>query len=154
MNLIISILTLQVVFTIMMTGLIWFVQLVHYPLLSSVGIQSSSQYAREHVSRTAKLVGPLMLGEMLFTVLAVFVTGGLVWILSLFGLFLLLAIWCSTFLIQVPCHTRLTSAFDPVTHRELTVTNWIRTLLWTSRSVLTIWMLVDTAISHPFALGI
>jgi hypothetical protein len=47
-----------------------------------------------------------------------------------------LAIWASTFFIQVPVHDRLCVAFDAELHRRLVLSNWIRTVLWSCRSVL------------------
>ena len=51
--------------TAAMTGLIWFVQLVHYPLFARVGVADFTAYEREHVRRTGLLVAPLMLLEAL-----------------------------------------------------------------------------------------
>jgi hypothetical protein len=47
-----------------MCGLIWFVQVVHYPLFARVGGDGSKAYAAEHQRRTTLVVGPLMLVEI------------------------------------------------------------------------------------------
>ena len=47
-----------------------------------------------------------------------------------------LGIWASTFFIQVPVHNRLCVAFDADLHGRLVQSNWIRTVLWSVRSVL------------------
>ena len=44
--------------TIMMAGLIWFVQLVHYPLFSLVGAPDIGRYEQEHTRRVMWIVGP------------------------------------------------------------------------------------------------
>jgi hypothetical protein len=49
---------------------------------------------------------------------------------------LLLAVWGSTFLLQVPCHERLSAGWDEAVHARLVATNWIRTAGWTLRLVL------------------
>ena len=49
--------------TIMMAGVIWFVQIVHYPLMADVGAEAFVAYERKHVARTGRIVGPLMLVE-------------------------------------------------------------------------------------------
>ena len=49
--------------TLYMTGLIWFVQVVHYPLKSSVGHEAFKEYQRLHVMKTGWVVGPPMLME-------------------------------------------------------------------------------------------
>ena len=52
------------------------------------------------------------------------------------GLALVVAIWLSTAVIQIPCHHRLAQGFDDRVHRRLVRTNWIRTVAWTARGVL------------------
>jgi hypothetical protein len=56
------------------------------------------------------------------------------------GLALLAVIWLSTALVQVPCHKRLSQGFDAATHRRLVGTNWIRTVAWSLRGLLVLWM--------------
>ena len=56
-------LILQVLATSFMTGLIWFVQVVHYPLKASVGSATFATYQARHVERTGWVVGPPMLIE-------------------------------------------------------------------------------------------
>ena len=42
----------QIASTLYMTGLIWFVQVVHYPLLGAVGGSEFSAYEQRHMSLT------------------------------------------------------------------------------------------------------
>ena len=51
-----------------MAGLIWFVQIVHYPLFHKVSEDTSVAYADEHQTRTAWVVGLPMLIEGITTV--------------------------------------------------------------------------------------
>ena len=44
-------------------------------------------------------------------------------------------------LASVPMHERLGRGFDPAAHRRLVATNWIRTIAWTARGALVLWML-------------
>ena len=122
--------------TLAMLGLIWFVQIVHYPLMLQVDSASFTTYERLHTRQTSWVVGPLMLLELVAAVLLTAVidaqdTYYLAWI----GFALLIVIWLSTMLLQVPCHRGLERAFDPGTIRRLVATNWIRTIAWTGRSV-------------------
>jgi hypothetical protein len=57
------------------------------------------------------------------------------WLL-LTGLALLAVVWASTWLVQVPCHTRLAGGFDAAAHGRLVATNWIRTVGWSARTAL------------------
>jgi hypothetical protein len=52
------------------------------------------------------------------------------------GAILLLPIWLSTALLQVPAHRRLGSGFDDTVAARLVQTNWLRTALWSARSAL------------------
>ena len=58
-----ALLVVQVVATLALTGLVWFVQVVHYPLLARVGPSSFAAYEQEHVRRTTWLAVPLMVTE-------------------------------------------------------------------------------------------
>ena len=57
------ILLLQAASTLAMVGLIWFVQIVHYPLFAQVGREGFSGYEQAHQNRTTFVVAPLMLVE-------------------------------------------------------------------------------------------
>ncbi len=118
--------------TLFMVGAVWFVQVVHYPLMAG----QSAAYAREHVRRTGWVLGPVMLAELGTAAALAWLAPG--WP-SLVGLALLLAIWASTWGVQVPCHNRLTVAFDAAAHRRLVATNWVRTALWSARGGLAVW---------------
>ena len=61
------------------------------------------------------------------------------------GLSLLGVIWSSTFLVQIPCHESLAKGFDAVVHRRLVTTNWSRTVAWSLRAVLVVWMACSIA---------
>lgn len=119
--------------TLYMTGVIWFVQVVHYPLFAKVGIPGFSAYQKAHVERTGWVVGLPMLVELVCAVAVTWMIGGpLTWI----GLGLTAVIWTSTFLWQVPAHRRLESGFDPAVHTWLTRSNWVRAAAWTARSAI------------------
>lgn len=127
----------QLATTISMTGLIWFVQITHYPLFRDVGAQGFSIYERRHRFRTTCVVGPLMLTEALAAVLTFAAVP--IWVsfsVACWGAALLLVIWCSTAFLSVPQHERLCERFDSVAWSRLVATNWIRTVAWTARSLL------------------
>ncbi len=58
-----SVLALHLAVTCALVGLIWFVQLVHYPLFAAVGEAGYPDYQRRHVRWTTVVVAPLMLVE-------------------------------------------------------------------------------------------
>lgn len=127
----------------MMTGVIWFVQAVHYPLFAKIPSQAFPSYEDLHTVRTAWVVAPLMLMELVSAaalVLLRFPTGETTPIglspLHLAALACLLGIWASTFFLQVPLHGKLLLSADPGSLEKLVATNWIRTVLWSLRVIL------------------
>jgi hypothetical protein len=118
--------------TLFMTGVIWFVQVVHYPLFARTGVVGFADYERDHARRTGWVVGPAMTLELLLA-LALAARGGMA---AWAGLALLAVIWLSTALVQVPLHRRLQGGFDAAAHRRLVRTNWLRTAAWTLRAAL------------------
>lgn len=128
--------------TLYMTGLIWFVQLVHYPLMAEVSEQHYRTYQHLHERRTTYAVAPAMFVELacaLWLVIKLQTTTSppLAWM----GLILVVLLWLSTAFIQVPCHKKLANGFDAKTHRRLVNTNWLRTVLWSARAVIALAML-------------
>jgi hypothetical protein len=132
-----SVLGIHAVSTLLMAGLIWMVQLVHYPLFARVGRDAFCDYETSHTRRITWLVGPLMLLEAASAAALFFVLDSAVTqVIAGVGLALLLIIWLSTAFLQVPCHNRLSRGFDDATLRRLVGTNWIRTAVWSVRGVL------------------
>lgn len=125
--------------TLVMAGIIWFVQVVHYPLFAQAGSSAFPAYEHAHAARTTWVVAPPMLIE-LGTAVALIALAPSVAPTAVAGLALLAIIWVSTFTLQVPCHARLARGFDPEVHRRLVSTNWIRTVAWTARAALVCWV--------------
>jgi hypothetical protein len=125
--------------TVAMSGVIWFVQVVHYPLFGRVGKSGFADYETAHARLTSRVVVPLMLIEAVTAVALSFQLPDqpLVW----WGLALLVVIWASTFVVQVPLHRRLESGFDASVHRRLVNTNWVRTVAWTARGAIALVLL-------------
>jgi hypothetical protein len=124
-----------------MVGLIWFVQVVHYPLFASVGSREFPSYEQRHTALTTWVVAPPMLIEGATAVLLIWFrpTGAPEWTVWS-GLALLGVSWLSTALIQVPCHELLSKGFEPVVHHRLVSTNWLRTAAWSLHGGLVLWM--------------
>lgn len=127
--------------TLFMTGLIWFVQVVHYPLFNRVGKADFTAYEQQNTRRTGWVVGGPMLLELgLAAALAWSPGGTAAWC----GLGLLGIIWLSTAVGQVPVHRRLLRGFDEAAHRRLVRGNWVRTIAWSLRGVLAVLMLATS----------
>ncbi len=120
-----------------MTGVIWLVQVVHYPLFAFADRARYGAMAAAHSERITWIVGPAMLVEL----------GTALWLLArppagaprallVAGLALLAVIWLSTALLQGPDNGRLVAGFDAEVHRRLVATNWLRTIAWSARAIL------------------
>ena len=130
--------------TLFMVGVIWFVQVVHYPLFGRVGRAGFAAYSVAHSRLTGLVVGPPMLVEAA-TALALVVSTppGVSPVLVWTGLVLLAAVWLSTALLQAPRHTLLGRGFDLPAHRFLVASNWLRTILWSLRGLVVLLMLSE-----------
>jgi hypothetical protein len=127
----------QALITAAMTGVIWQVQLLTYPQFLRVGTADFPGYHLAHTDGIGMLVGPLMLAELALTLATL-------WQCRrnprrrplIAAAALLLGIWLSTALWQVPLHGRLEQGWSEPVIRELIAGNWLRTLLWSARSLL------------------
>lgn len=128
--------------TLAMVGLIWFVQVVHYPMMADVGQVDFARYEQIHQSRTTWVVAPFMLLEAITALwLWQFSPSPVPRTLVVTGLLLLAVVWGSTYALQVPMHTKLSAGFDGPSHRFLVNSNWIRTIAWSARGVVAILIL-------------
>ena len=127
--------------TLFLTGLIWFVQVVHYPLFAGVGSADFCRYEERHRVLTTWVVGPPMLLEIATAVLFVWYAPPSMPAWSIWtGLGLVAVIWASTAWLQVPCHELLSQSFDAGAQQRLVFTNWLRTFAWSARTGLLLWL--------------
>ena len=124
--------------TLAMGAIIWFVQISHYPLLLFVPSQDFANYERQHVYRVTFVVGPLMLLEVFSASFLLLRSDQEHPVLLVISFISLVLIWVSTLLLQIPCHRILEKRKDTMVIKKLIRTNWIRTFLWTFRSVIAI----------------
>lgn len=130
--------------TLPLVGLIWFVQLVAYPLFADAGGLAPlafAAYHQRHSRRITYIVLPLMLVELLAAGAWLFVpppfapAGA-----AALGAALVIAVWLTTGLLSVPRHDELARGFDARAQARLVSTNWIRTACWTARGALLLWL--------------
>lgn len=117
------------------TGLIWLVQLVHYPGFLRISPESYANYQQFHMKAISFIVAPSMLIELLLTIAGLAMsdlsTSYLYW-----GAAICLAIvWAVTFFVSVPLHGSLTSGYNAEGIQRLIDTNWWRTSGWSLRTV-------------------
>lgn len=117
----------------MLVCLIWLIQLVHYPTFSFIHADDFHAFHQHHTSSIVWMVIPLMLGELGLSFYLAYASG---WEMPyLIPFIIVILLWLSTFLIQIPIHDSLSNGKDLEQIRRLVNTNWIRTFLWTLKGV-------------------
>ena len=133
----------QVVGSVGMFGVIWMVQIVHYPLMRFVSGEQFAGFETAHRTRISWVVGPLMAVEGVCVLAFLFAPpAGLPWWLPWAGAGAEAIAIGTTAFVSAPLHEKLNAHFDPATLNRLVATNWIRTIAWTCRAGLAIAMLV------------
>ncbi len=128
-----------------MTGFIWTMQLVRYPLFDRVGAEAFPAYEAAHNRLFFLVVGPGVLLTLVTGVLLLFFRPAQIplWA-ALLGLVLFAVISASTALFQAPQHVALSGGFDRGAYEFLLRTNWIRTAAWSAYGLLGLWMTWQT----------
>jgi hypothetical protein len=123
--------------TCAMGGIMWFVQLAYYPNLAAVGRDSVVHYQREHIRRITGIAWTMLVIELATAMALVFVTPAPVSrAIVLTNAALVLAVWWSTWFVQVPLHKVLEQGWHDGAHARLVRTNWFRTIVYTLRGML------------------
>jgi len=134
----------HVLATLFMLGLIWFVQIVHYPLFANVGSEQFKTYEELHQRLTTWAVGPAMLLELITAVALLKFLPAETRAMAWGGLVLIAIIWLATATLSVPAHNALTAEYSTAAYNKLVATNWIRTIAWTVRGILVLAMTYGT----------
>ena len=128
-------LILHLIATSVMVGVIWVVQLVHYPSFHFVELKQYTAFQRFHMSRISYVVIPAMLTE-LFTLILIVISMDKIDTLVVVSAILLIFIWLMTAVFFSGVHQKLTLGYDQTVVDKLVKLNWGRTLLWTMRLLL------------------
>ena len=119
--------------TSVMVGVIWVIQLLHYPSFHFISEKKYIEFQHFHMQRISFIVIPVMLIELASALLlSYFFRSSLTIIL----LALLLGIWGITFIFFTNMHQKLTNGFDPSIVDKLVKINWSRTALWSLRLII------------------
>ena len=133
--------------TAVMVGVIWTIQLVHYPFFHRLDKDQFESHMDEHRKTISFIVMPVMLIELASAIGLLFIDSNYQTMFIL-ALILLVLIWLSTALIQVPAHAKLATEYSENQTNKLVKTNWIRTILWTLRLSLLLYILSCHSFFH------
>lgn len=128
--------------TLFMVGMIWTIQVVHYPLFGLVGTEHFTAYEAAHSTRITTLIA-LPWAVQGVTTLALLLAPpdglprALIWSAAVLAAVPVIV----TVLASVPAHTTLGSGFDAAAHARLVGTNWLRTAAWTAHGGVAVAML-------------
>lgn len=133
----------HLVSSLIMVGIIWTVQIVHYPLMALVGRERFAAYEAAHAPRMASVVMLpwIVQGATTAWLLIARPTGVPIPLIVAAASAALVPV-IVTVLASIPAHARLAEGFDTSVHARLVATNWIRTVAWTAHAVLAVAILV------------
>ncbi len=133
----------QAVASLCMVGVLWVMQLVHYPLMALVPDEAFAAYEDQHRRRISLIVGPTMAIEAVTALALVLVRPGPVPLgLLVAGVALLLVVLATTAFVSAPLHVHLSAGKDQAVIARLVATNWIRTVGWSGRGAVALAMVV------------
>lgn len=115
-----------------MSGVLWVVQVVHYPLLREVSVESIIEISHRHQNLITKVVGPAMVVEAASSAATLLIVPSNVIPIALVNFcFLLIAVYVTIFH-AVPLHAKIGRG-ESGSIPALIKVNWIRTAAWSMR---------------------
>ena len=118
--------------TSVMVGVIWVIQLLHYPSFHFVQKSDYPKFQQFHMSRISLIVIPAMIIEFI-TGIIMLQFGFSSNFLFISSLVILITIWGITFIFFTKMHKVLISGYNEIIVNRLILINWSRTLLWSLR---------------------
>ena len=128
---------IQIVCNSYLVSLVFMTQFITYPTFLHIDKDKFSEYHRKYVNNISFIVAPVMLIELLTLSLIAYFSSEFLIIKSLF---LLLVIWLTTFFIMIPSHNRISKSFNIKEIKSLINYNWIRTILWSFKLLVIIFL--------------
>jgi len=132
--------------TLFMVGLIWTIQVVHYPLFAEVGSDTFPAFESAHQSRIAALIAfPWAVETITALMLVIWRPDGVSTPLAIAGLAVAIALVVLTVVVFAPIHGDLSDGFIASAHDRLVSLNWIRTALWSLHGLIALAILAQYA---------
>ena len=123
--------------TSLMVGIIWVIQLLHYPTFHFIKQSDYVEFQHFHMQRISFIVVPVMIIELLSGFMLVYYFRSNLFILCLT---ILLVIWLITFVFFTKLHQSLLGGYDKIIVNKLVQINWSRTVLWSLRLIILIYI--------------
>ena len=133
------IIKLEIVLNSILLGVILTTQLVSYPLFLKVNIDNFKSYHNFYTKHISYIVVPLMLFEFFINFYNLY-HSSIIYPKFYISSLVLIFIWFSTMLIQLPLHININFYFSKIVIDKLIKSNWIRTVLWSIKLVILIFI--------------
>ena len=125
----------HLIFTSIMTGVIWVIQIVHYPSFHFIEKELYTAFQKFHMNKISIIVIPIMLAELI-TGMMLFLDKSSKSPFLIISIIILVLIWLITGVFFTKAHNELIAGYQELVVNQLVAMNWIRTLLWTLRLLL------------------
>ena len=125
----------HLIFTSIMTGVIWVIQIVHYPSFHFIEKELYTAFQKFHMNKISIIVIPIMLAELI-TGMMLFLDKSSKSPFLIISFVILVLIWLITGVFFTKAHNELIAGYQELVINQLVAMNWIRTLLWTLRLLL------------------
>ncbi len=125
----------HLIFTSIMTGVIWVIQIVHYPSFHFIEKELYTAFQKFHMNKISIIVMPIMLAELI-TGIMLFLDKSFKSPFLTISIIILVLIWLITGVFFTKAHNELIAGYQELVVNQLVAMNWIRTLLWTLRLLL------------------
>ena len=125
----------HLIFTSIMTGVIWVIQIVHYPSFHFIEKELYTAFQKFHMNKISIIVMPIMLAELI-TGIMLFLDKSFKSPFLTISIIILVLIWLMTGVFFTKAHNELIAGYQELVVNQLVAMNWIRTLLWTLRLLL------------------
>jgi hypothetical protein len=136
--------SLNLISTLMIAGIFWFIQLVHYPMFRQMPANSLINYSYHHYQKITRIIAPLFVIDLVTLLYMIVIlptsisvnlaiTGTLIFVLII----LVTQLWFS------PMLQKLSKQPNDYLISKLVNMNWIRTLSWTLKGLITIIIAVE-----------
>ncbi len=124
-------------------GLIWTIQVVHYPSFDSIDRIMYADFQDRHMQAMGRLIGfPWLIEGLCVLGLFVFAPDNTTRVLAGLGGLLEIVVIAVTITKSIPAHEALRDGYVADAHRTLVDTNWWRTAAWSLRGAIALAVLL------------
>ena len=129
--------------SVLMTGIISFIQFIQYPLLFHISSFDFTCYFKKYVSRITWFIYPVLIIEIAFALWLSFLPLQSKLQLPILITYILLAlVTMNTLLIQTPLIQKLQHSFDKAVLSKIMFYNWIRFVSSALRTLILCWIIL------------